>query len=64
MRLQDKVALVTGTQQGLGHLILHGRTQLSTELIFVGVLTLGIIGLGTDAAFQRLVRAVAWRYQP
>jgi ABC-type nitrate/sulfonate/bicarbonate transport system permease component len=28
------------------------------------VLTLGIIGLGTDAAFQRLVRAVAWRYQP
>ena len=22
-----------------------------------------IIGLATDAAFQRLVRAVAWRYQ-
>jgi ABC-type nitrate/sulfonate/bicarbonate transport system permease component len=47
-----------------GHLILHGRTQVSTELIFVGVLTLGIIGLGAAAAFQRLVRAVAWRYEP
>lgn len=57
------VAEMLAANEGLGHLIMNGRTQLSTELIFVGVLTLGIIGLATDAAFQRLVRAVAWRYQ-
>jgi NitT/TauT family transport system permease protein len=58
------VAEMLAANEGPEHLNLHGRTQLSTEIIFVGVLTLGIIGLGTDAAFQRLVRAVAWRYQP
>jgi ABC-type nitrate/sulfonate/bicarbonate transport system permease component len=58
------VAGMLAANEGLGHLIWHGRTQLSPELIFVGVLTLGIIALGSDAAFERLLRAVAWGCQP
>jgi NitT/TauT family transport system permease protein len=56
------VAEMLAANEGLGHLILHSRVQLSTELIFVGVLTLGTVGLASDAVFQWLVRTVAWRY--
>lgn len=47
-----------------GHLILHSRLQLSTELIFVGILALGVLGLAADSLFQLGVRTCAWRYQP
>lgn len=57
------VAEMLAANEGLGHLILVSRLQLATELIFVGILTLGILGLAADAVFQLGVRTFAWRYQ-
>lgn len=58
------VAEMLAANEGLGHLILHSRLQLSTELIFVGILALGVLGLAADSLFQLGVRTFAWRYQP
>ncbi len=58
------VAEMLAANEGLGYLIHSSRIQLSTELVFVGVLALGTLGLVADATFQLLVRTLAWRYQP
>ncbi len=57
------VAEMLAANEGLGHLIHDSRLQLSTELVFVGVLTLGVLGLAADTVFQLCVRTFAWRYQ-
>ena len=49
--------------EGIGHLIFHSRTNLQTELIFVGIFMLGVLGLAADYVFRRAIGRLAWRYQ-
>ena len=57
------VAEMLAANEGVGHLIFHSRTNLATELIFVGIFTLGVLGLAADYVFRLLTAKLAWRYQ-
>lgn len=58
-------AEMVASQQGLGFLIINSRTYLATDLIFVGMLTLGALGLGADWLFRsaatRFAGPLMWR---
>ena len=50
------VAELVAANKGLGYLILNSMRGLFTDQIFVGIMTIGLLGLGTDQLFKYLHR--------
>lgn len=57
-------AEMIAAQSGLGYLIFNSRQWMETDSIFVGMATLGILGLLTDRVIQLAIRTFLWRYRP
>lgn len=55
-------AEMLAAQSGLGYLIINSRLWLATDAIFVGILTLGCIGLVLDTAFRWIIYGYFKRY--
>jgi len=55
-------AEMLAAQTGLGYLIINSRLWLETDTIFVGILTLGTIGLAMDLVFRWIIYGVFRRY--
>jgi NitT/TauT family transport system permease protein len=58
-------AEMLGSENGLGFLIFTSRSYLATDMIFVGIFTLGILGLSCDFIFQRAALGLfrRWGYR-
>jgi len=50
------VAELVAANSGLGYAILKAQRFLQTDRIFVGIIVIGLIGLGTDQALRWLHR--------
>lgn len=50
------VAELVAANKGLGYMILNSMRGLFTDQIFVGIMVIGLLGLGTDQAFKYLHR--------
>jgi NitT/TauT family transport system permease protein len=57
-------AEMIAAERGLGFLIINSRLWFQTDVVFVGIITLGLLGYLADKTFQALIRRVAWRYAP
>jgi NitT/TauT family transport system permease protein len=57
-------AEMIAAETGLGYLIINSRLWFHTDVIFVGIITLGTLGYLADKTFQALVQRLAWRYAP
>lgn len=55
-------AEMLAAQTGIGYLIINSRLWLQTDAIFVGIITLGIIGLFMDAIFRWIIYGLLGRY--
>ena len=57
-------AEMIAVRTGLGFLIIDARNGLRMDLVVVGMITIGVIGVGLDMLFSRLARhpAVRWGY--
>jgi ABC-type nitrate/sulfonate/bicarbonate transport system permease component len=53
-------AELVGANSGLGFLINDARTLLRTDIVIVGMITIGVVGLGLDL----LIRALSGRLLP
>ena len=53
-------AELVAAQVGLGYLIADGMEILRSDLVLVGMVTIGILGVLIDATFRLLNRAFAW----
>lgn len=53
-------AELVAAQVGLGYLIADGMEILRSDLVLVGMVTIGILGVLIDAAFRLLNRAFSW----
>jgi NitT/TauT family transport system permease protein len=49
---------------GLGYLIINSRLWFQTDVVFVGIITLGTLGYLADRIFQTLIQRLAGRYAP
>jgi NitT/TauT family transport system permease protein len=47
---------------GLGYLIVDARNGLRWDLVVCGIITIGMIGIGLDAAFSRLAKIPSLRW--
>ena len=56
-------AELVASDSGLGYLIFSSRQWMQTELAFVGIVVLGLLGLIADAAFQITSGWFLWRYE-
>jgi ABC-type nitrate/sulfonate/bicarbonate transport system permease component len=56
-------AEMIAAESGLGYLIINSRVWFHTDVIFVGIITLGTLGYLADRTFQGLVHRLA-RYAP
>lgn len=52
------VAELVAAETGIGHVILQASRFLETEEIFVGIITIGVLGLLFDAFFRMLYRVL------
>ena len=58
---QRVAAELVGASDGLGFLINDARSLLRTDIIIVGMLTIGLAGLAFDVGIRRLaVRLLPW----
>lgn len=57
-------AEMIGAQSGLGYLIVYSRLVMRTDVIFLSIITLGVLGFTTDQVFRLLIRAFCRRYSP
>ncbi len=55
-------AEMIGANSGIGYLIMQSRYYALTTKMFVGILVLGVLGLGFDALFRRLVAVTLPRF--
>lgn len=55
-------AELVASDSGLGYLIFSSRQWMQTELAFVGIFMLGMLGLLADHVFQALSSWLLWRY--
>jgi NitT/TauT family transport system permease protein len=55
-------AEMIAVQSGLGYLIIDARNGLRMDLVVVGMITIGAIGIGLDVLFARLTRIPALRW--
>ncbi len=58
------VAEWTGTDRGLGYLVLSANARLATAQAFAAVLLISLLGLGAYGATGLLERRIAWWRQP
>ena len=59
----QSVMEMLAANEGLGVLISNSRVSLSTELVYVANFLLGVLGLGPNSSFRRLVIRFGLRYQ-
>ncbi|MBX3156701.1 MAG: ABC transporter permease [Deltaproteobacteria bacterium] len=61
----DVAAEMIAVRSGLGFLIIDARNGLRMDLVVCGMITIGAIGIGLDAAFARLARipSVRWGFE-
>jgi ABC-type nitrate/sulfonate/bicarbonate transport system permease component len=57
-------AEMIGAQEGLGYLIVYSRLVMRTDVIFVAIITLGLLGLATDQLFRLAIHRFGRRYNP
>ena len=57
-------AEMIGANSGIGYLIMQSRYFALTTKMFVGILVLGVMGVGFDALFRRLVAVGLPRFAP
>jgi NitT/TauT family transport system permease protein len=55
-------AELVASDSGLGYLIFSSRQWMQTELAFVGIFVLGMLGLVADSAFRGASSWLLWRY--
>lgn len=55
-------AEMIAAQSGIGYLIFNSRLFMQTDRIFVGIITLGIMGLVADFLLRFVARKLAYRY--
>ena len=57
-------AEMLGVGSGLGYLIVDGRNALRMDLVVVGMITIGMIGVGLDVLFSRIatIPSVRWGF--
>lgn len=55
-------AEMIGASSGIGYLIMQSRYYALTTKMFVGILVLGVLGMGFDAIFRRLVAGLLPRF--
>jgi NitT/TauT family transport system permease protein len=55
-------AEMIAVRSGLGYLIIDARNALRMDLVVVGMITVGAIGIGLDALFSRLTRIPSLRW--
>lgn len=55
-------AELVASDSGLGYLIFSSRQWMQTELAFVGIFVLGLLGLITDHVFRTTASWLLWRY--
>lgn len=53
--------LVAATE-GVGWLIWNSRLFARTDIVFVGIVTLGVMGFAADLVFRQMVRPIEFRY--
>jgi NitT/TauT family transport system permease protein len=56
-------AEMLASDRGLGFVIFNSRSYLATDLIFVGIIVLGALGLASDLVFQSLATRLFRRYR-
>jgi NitT/TauT family transport system permease protein len=58
-------AEMLAVRSGLGFLIVDARNGLRMDLVVVGMITIGVIGVALDALFARLGRlpSVRWGFE-
>jgi NitT/TauT family transport system permease protein len=56
-------AEMVAAESGIGFLIFNSRQWMETDAIFVGMFTLGVLGLLTDRVMQALIGAFLWRFR-
>ena len=56
-------AELVASDSGLGYLIFSSRQWMQTELAFVGIFVLGLLGLIADHVFQTTSTRLLWRYE-
>lgn len=59
------VSEMIAVRSGLGFLIIDARNALRMDLVVVGMITIGVIGIGLDALFSRIARipSVRWGFE-
>lgn len=57
-------AEMIGAQAGLGYLIVYSRLVMRTDVIFVSIITLGLLGLVADQLFRFAIHRFGRRYNP
>jgi ABC-type nitrate/sulfonate/bicarbonate transport system permease component len=55
-------AELIGANEGLGFLIMNSQMLLQTDQLFVGLLSLGVVGLIVDRIFRAVLRRSMRRY--
>jgi ABC-type nitrate/sulfonate/bicarbonate transport system permease component len=55
-------AELVASDSGLGFLIFSSRRYMQTEIAYVGIAILGIIGILTDMLFQVVTKKLLWKY--
>jgi NitT/TauT family transport system permease protein len=57
-------AEMLGAQAGLGYLIVYSRLVMRTDVIFVAIISLGLLGLICDQLFRLFINYFGSRYSP
>ncbi|MBI4590059.1 MAG: ABC transporter permease [Candidatus Rokubacteria bacterium] len=56
-------AELVASDSGIGYLIFSSRQWMQTELAYVGITVLGVLGVITDRIFYVTTETLLWRYQ-
>ncbi|MGJ8720341.1 MAG: ABC transporter permease [Salinibacterium amurskyense] len=55
-------AELVAAESGVGFMIMSARLFARTDIVFVGIVALGLMGLVTDLVFRLIARRIAYRY--
>jgi ABC-type nitrate/sulfonate/bicarbonate transport system permease component len=55
-------AELVAAQAGIGFMIFNARVLLRTDIVFVGIITLGVMGFVADAVFRQTIQRATYRY--
>lgn len=55
-------AELVAAESGVGFMIFNARVLLRTDLVFVGIITLGVMGFVADAVFRQTIQRATYRY--